>query len=174
MGTLLGTRGFPMSIHALAELEWKCPAWSVTALPTSSGFSTLQGPASLCQRPWSPWATLRCLGTQQQWMPEWFIWHLAYAVWIVFYIFIALSGLPSLTEDTLKGENTIKMETTVFASVGSWLQTLPSMELAYRVTLCTPSHTQCLGTTGYPSSLLSLLSIWCFGGILCLKTHKDS
>ena len=34
LGILLGTRDTPMSIPALVELEWKCPAWSVTALPT--------------------------------------------------------------------------------------------------------------------------------------------
>ena len=34
LGILLGTRDTPMSVPALVELEWKCPAWSVTALPT--------------------------------------------------------------------------------------------------------------------------------------------
>lgn len=47
LGTLLGMKDSPMIIPAFMELEWKCPAWPVTDLPTSSGFSTLQGPASL-------------------------------------------------------------------------------------------------------------------------------
>lgn len=102
--------------------------------------------------------------TQQQWVPAWFIWHLAYAVWIVFCIFIALSGLPSLTEDTLKSENTMKMETMVFASAGSQLQMLPYTELAYRVMLCRPSKAQ-------PGTMLS---IWCSSCISHLELTRTT
>lgn len=44
---------------------------------------------------------------------------------------------PGLTCNYLKGENTVKMETTTSASVGSQLQTLPYTELAYGVKFCT-------------------------------------
>lgn len=173
LGTLLGTRGTSVSIHALTELAWKCACVVSDCPPPSGGFSTLQVPDSLWKCPWSPWATVCCLRTQRQWTPAWFIWHLAYAVWIVFYIFIALSGLPSLTEDTLKGENTMKMETTVFASVGSQLQMLPYTKLAYfGVMLHTSSEAQpgtLLWSSCYLSSLLWLPSIWCLSCIFHIE-----
>lgn len=119
----------------LVELSWTWAMWPRTARsppvvspPFQAQLLSEVFPDPLC-----------LLWAQQQWMPAWFIWHFVCVVWIVFCIFTALS-LPGLTEDTLKGEDTMKMEAMVSASVGSWLQTLPCPKLLHRVVLCPPSQ----------------------------------
>lgn len=63
---------------------------------------------------------------------------------------------PGLTYNYLKGENTMKMETTSSASVGSQLQTLPYTELAYGVKFCTQCGPASAGLWSCRSRISSL------------------